>query len=1143
MTNPDEALSTYLHEVERELESGHATEHTYRPALKALIEGLRPGVRATNEPKRVECGAPDFVVSRDKRHRLTTIGHIEAKDVGVSLRDAARTDQLKRYREALPNLLLTNYLGFRWFVNGDLVESVQLADVADERLVPGPHSSNEVLDVLQNFLQHTPEPIRTPQALAERMARLSRLARDVLLNALTADRQSDTVEELHKALSETLIPDLDAEQFADIFVQTLAYGLFAARVNHGTSTEPFSRVHAALEVPRSNPFLRKLFAAVAGPALADEPFVGLVDDLADLLADTDIEAVLRGFGRRTRREDPIVHFYETFLAAYNPTLRELRGVYYTPEPVVDYIVRSIDSILRDQFGVADGLADTSRTEDGSHRVLILDPACGTGTFLYSVVDEIRQRFRSRSNAGLWNGYVKQDLLPRLFGLELLMAPYAVAHLKMDMELAGRDLPPDQQDKWHYEFDEDDRLGIYLTNSLTPAVPRSELLLGGYISDEANAAAEVKGELPIMVVLGNPPYSGHSANDSWREFWDPEDEKYKRELTWIGQLIQDYYEVDGQPLNERNPKWLQDDYVKFIRFGQWRIEQTGAGVLGYITNHGYLDNPTFRGMRQSLIDTFSDIYLLDLHGNVRKRESLATGRDDENVFDIQQGVAIGIFIKRPDHEGPARVFHDDLWGTRDSKYEWLGSRDVERTDWLEIEPASPNYLFIPQDPELRDEYEAGWQITDIMPTHVMGFQTHRDAFVVDFDREQLSSRFSEFLDRDKTDSEVRRKFFGTKSRGKHKPGDTGSWKMSEQRSSIQEEENWKSFIIECLYRPFDQRWIFYHPDVVDRPRLDVLQHVLEGPNMCLLAPRQVGSGDWQHAFVSDLVAESCVVSSRTKEQNYVFPLYLYQVDGPVGKTIAMDFESNTGDRGANFNDEFIKAVVDATGLTYVAEGKDDDETLTAEGLFSYIYGILHTPAYLTRYAEFLRTGFPRVPVVEDTDLFRTLRRIGRALVRTHRNLEHDPDHAEVSYPVAGSNVVEQIRYIAPGEKDSREGKTLDTGRLYINSGSQGHSAQYFEGVEPQWWRYIVGSYQVLEKWLRDRKGRQLSYAELTHYRSIMSAIKTSVRLESELDEAIPEWPSAAAERVLDTSGYDSSDAISHLPDKAAEDAGDDSIHRS
>ncbi len=513
------ALQGYLSAIEKDYQSGQATEYTYRGALKALLEALDANVSARNEPKHIKCGAPDYMIERNN----LTIGYIEAKDIDISLDKVEKDEQLKRYLRALDNLILTNYLEFRWYVQGEKRMTARLATPrTDRRLRLDKEGAVAVEEILRSFLEQSAEPIRKPHELAKRMARLAHMIRDIITTAFEQRIASRNLQDLYQAFQDVLLPELKAAEFADMFAQTMAYGLFAARYNH-TQSRPFRRDDAAREIPRTNPFLRRLFGAIAGPDLDDEPFVGFVDKLAQVLAFTDMEAVLADFGKHTRQEDPIVHFYETFLIQYDPKLRELRGVYYCPEPVVSYIVRSVDHLLREHFDCPDGFADTNIVshsyvdKDGNERVedvprvLVLDPATGTGTFLYHVIALIRENYQQMGNAGMWSSYVRQHLLQRLFCFELLIAPYAMAHLKLGMQLASVDLPEAERATWAYDFTTDERLGIYLTNTLDEALKRSQVLFGSYISDEANEAARVKQGYPVMVVLGNPPYSGHSAN--------------------------------------------------------------------------------------------------------------------------------------------------------------------------------------------------------------------------------------------------------------------------------------------------------------------------------------------------------------------------------------------------------------------------------------------------------------------------------------------------------------------------------------------------------------------------------------------------------------------------------------------------------
>ena len=732
------AITDYLRLIEQSWQSGDATEHTYRPALKALVEAIaqenRLTVLATNEPKRVQCGAPDFIVTR----RQTPLGYIEAKDIDEPLTRVEKGEQMGRYLPSLGNLILTDYLEFRWYVGGEHRLTARLASVGlSNKLRVETDGATHVSELLAQFLQVSVPTINTPKELATRMAALTHLLREALTMAFAVEGVTGgLLHELLASFREVLIHDLQPADFADMYAQTLCYGLFTACCNMPIREE-FTRVKSPYFLPKTNPFLRKMFTQIAGPDLEDEPFVWVVDDLADLLNRADIGAILQNFGKRTRQQDPVVHFYETFLAVYDPKLREARGVYYTPEPVVSYIVRSVDHLLKTEFGLADGLADISKVTmpaaDGRprelHKVQILDPATGTGTFLYGVIDQIHQRITENGQGGMWSSYVSTHLLPRLFGFELLMAPYAVAHMKLGLQLA----------ELGYDFHANERLRVYLTNSLQEAfeLPPSSGFTQ-WLNSEAAEANEITQDLPILVILGNPPYSGHSAN---KGKWITELLHGKDSMT--GKSTSNYFEVDGRSLGEKNPKYLNDDYVKFIRFAQWRIDQTGYGILAFITNNGYLDNPTFRGMRQSLMHSFNDIYLINLHGNSKKGEKTPDGNKDENVFDIQQGVSICFFIKfSPSSSSDMtekKVYYSDYMGSRQSKYSRLNRESISLSSRTELKPQAPFYNFIPQNTQLLPEYEMNWKIIDIFNVYSTGFKTHRDDFAIDFDKLVIQSR--------------------------------------------------------------------------------------------------------------------------------------------------------------------------------------------------------------------------------------------------------------------------------------------------------------------------------------------------------------------------------------------------------------------
>jgi len=752
-------IQTYLNELQTAISAGNATEHTHRPALKNLLCAILPDYRITNEPRRIACGSPDFEVAKDD----VPVGHIEAKDIGIDLDKVQQSEQLERYLSSLNNLLLTDYVEFRWFVEREYRPemTVRLAE-RDKKgnLKPIPESFARLETLLQTFVNTQIVTLRSPEELADKMAHIARLINGVMLDAYKQEEKEGKDGKLHAQLNSfrtVLIDTLKVEEFTSMVAQTICYGLFAAKCSADLS-QPFNRLTASHFVPKTNPFLRNLFNQIAGIEL-DERLVWMVDHLCAVLNRADIAAILENFGRKTRQEDPVVHFYETFLVQYNPKLRELRGVYYTPEPVVSYIVRSVDLVLKDKFKLKQGLADNSLLENGLHKVQILDPATGTGTFLYSVFATIFEKFRK--NKGMWSDYVSKHLLPRVHGFELLMAAYTVAHMKLSLQLK----------EYSYDFKSDERLRIFLTNTLDEAHKEGEALLAQWLSNEANEANGVKSTSPVMVILGNPPYSGHSANTG----------------KWINDLLRgeggsaNYFAVDGQSLNERNPKWLNDDYVKFIRFAQWRINQTGYGVLGFVTNHGYLDNPTFRGMRQALMQDFDEIYIIDLHGNSKKKEQSPDGSVDKNVFDIQQGVAIGIFIKYREKKAEyAKIYHAHLHGERAFKYHYLAEKDINTTTWTTLQPQSPFYLFIPQNVDLLEEYNQGWKITEIMPINVLGFQTHRDEFAIAFDENTMVQRIAEMRNKTVSDGDFA---------SKYNINDNRDWQLNNSRNILKDDVEW------------------------------------------------------------------------------------------------------------------------------------------------------------------------------------------------------------------------------------------------------------------------------------------------------------------------------------------------------------------
>ena len=1028
-------LTNYFKAITNVAGQGDAREESFYSCLETLLQQFaastdRSEVHVTTLPKKTEAGNPDFRVWNGQDR---IIGYIEAKKpTEENLDHVETTDQLKRYRQTFPNLILTNFFEFRLYRDGQLVDRVLAARPRILQLgaVPPVEKGDELLNLLEQFCSFSLPRSYTAESLAVELAKRTRFLRDVVADELREGK--GVLQGFYQAFQTYLIANLTREDFADLYAQTITYGLFAARTR---AEDGFNRRLAYYSIPRTIGILRDVFQFIS---LGDLPrqLEWIVDDISEVLAVADAGGILDRFYREGKGSDPIVHFYETFLAQYDPQERERRGVYYTPEPVVSYIVRSLHQLLREKFGRSDGLA--------SEGVTLLDPAAGTMTFVARACQEAVREFEGKYGTGGREEFIRDHILKNFYAFELMMAPYAVGHLKMSFFL----------EELGHRLSNDERFQFYLTNTLEMEELEQTSLPGmASLAEESRLAGEVKKRRPILVILGNPPYSGHSSNRG----------------KWILDLIKDYKQVDGKPLGEKNPKWLQDDYVKFLRFAQWKIEQAGQGLVGMITNHSYLDNPTFRGMRQSLMQTFDEIYVLDLHGNSLKRETCPDGSKDKNVFDIRQGVAIAFFIKH----GPSRsndfsrseMYHADLWGLRQDKYDWLLSHDVETTDWQEISPKPEFYLFLARDEAALEQYNEFVKVTEIFPVHSVGVVTSRDRFVIDFDREALKRRIRMFRDTSMPD-EVIRKAFDLK--------DKKGWTLAEKRKRVQQDEAWEKKIVRYLYRPFDARWIFYHPDAIERSRREVMRHMMR-ENIALMTCRQLSQLAWSHAMVSSLISDDCMVSNRTRERGYLMPLYLYPDDSK--KDLFSELEPD--EKKPNLNSKIVAALTAAYG-----------EEPTPEDIFHYIYAVLYADTYREKYAEFLKIDFPRIPFTADFELFQTLAALGKRLVGLHllRSEELDPPAARFQ-----------------GQGDSRVARTKSQGfryepeeeRVYVNK------TQYFEPVPLELWEYQIGGYQVLAKWLKDRRERRLTLEEIKTYCRVVTAIRHTIALQEDIDALYPE----------------------------------------
>jgi len=1055
-------LKAYLKRIYEVAQRGDAREESYYSNLEELLKAFadsinKKHIHITTLPKKTEAGNPDFRVW-DGRQNI--VGYIEAKEPFLGNLDyIENSEQLKRYRHIFPNLILTNFFEFRLYRNGRLIDKVLLARpfiVHELRTIPPVENKGKFINLLDKFFSFSVPKAYTSASLAIELAkRTSFLKEQVVLEELKEKRAS--ILGFYEAFQKYLIAGLTKENFADLYAQTITYGLFAARTRCGNG---FNRKLAYDYIPRTVGILRDVFRFISLEELPKQ-MECIVDDISEILAVADINEILSKFYHEGKGKDPVYYFYETFLAEYNPTEREKRGVYYTPESVVSYIVRSLNIILKEHFNRPDGFA--------SHPVTVLDPAAGTLTFLAEVSKLAIDEFTANYGEGGKESFIREHILKNFYAFELMMAPYALGHLKMALLLEESD----------YRLGEDERFKFYLTNTLEMEELEQTALPGMVsLAEESHFAGKVKKEKPILVILGNPPYSGISANLSEKQVTLNKGNRYvinyqiqkdeasgsyklvsqteqaKRKMkikqkTWIGELIEHYKVIDGQWLGERNPKWLQDDYVKFIRFAQWKIDQAGEGVLGFITNHSYLDNPTFRGMRQSLMNSFDEIYLLDLHGNSLKREKCPDGSKDENVFDIRQGVAISLFIKKKGLE--KKVFHSECWGLREDKYKWLSENNIKTTDWKEIKPKSEFYLFIPREEALMEAYSKHPKITEIFPVNSVGIVTSRDGFVIDFDRQSLVGRIKVFRDKELSDETITRTF-GLK--------DKANWKLTKAREGIGKDDKWREAITQILYRPFDIRWVFYHNEVIERPRKKVMRHMVK-ENLGLVSTRFVFRKEYgfHHTFVTEKILDINQIQSPGTAQ--LFPLCLYPDKGDM-------FSQQESPGGKpNLNPKLVKSLTGAYG-----------REPTPEEIFYYIYGVLYSNVYRTKYAEFLKTDFPRVPFAKDYELFSRMGKYGSELVDLHLLKSAELNNPIAKFQGSGDNQVEKPRY--------------DEDRVYINND------QYFEGIEKEVWEYQIGGYQVLDKWLKDRKGRKLSLDDIKHYCQIATALKKTIEVQEEID---------------------------------------------
>ncbi len=990
---------------------GDATEFSYRTDIDNMLQSAVAefGVAADilQEPSRIQnSGAPDFRISAKGGG---IIGYVECKTPGANLQKLTTTAQLTKYRALSGNILLTD--SWRWLL---LRDGKKIADVALTKK-PSQQTKTEFTNLLRTFIESEAEKIGDAKRLAESLARRCALLRVGLEGHAEDDPAKSRLHGLLAAFRTALDTDLAFAEFANAFAQTLVYSLLLAKLKAPAGVK-LDLYTINQHIPANFAVIREITTFLQNlDNLEYENIAWVVDDILATINAMDAAAVTESMSYRNGgkgfddSDDPYLYFYENFLAAYDSKMRESRGVYYTPPPVVKFIVRAVDDLLRSDFGLSNGLAETNG-------ITALDFAAGTGTFMLEMMRTVLDGKSKPSRDMLTHGH----LLKNFYGFELLIAPYAIAHLKLSQFLADNDVP----------LKKDERINIFLTNTLEQISGQVELPMMPQLAEEANRAQAIK-DAPVLVICGNPPYSVNSQNTG----------------SWIVKLIAAYKKVDGTPLGEANPKALLDDYVKFIRFAQWKMENVERGIVAIITNHGFLDNPTFRGMRQSLMNTFDALYFLDLHGNANKQETAPDGGKDENVFAIRQGVAISILVKNSQVEQKG-VFHADLYGKRDTKYSACLESDMNTIGWKPINPAAPFYLFIPRDEKAAKKYENFHSVKDIFTVQGTGIKSHRDHFAYAFDVDEIKTRINEMIDPNISTEDMREKY-GLQ--------DTRDWSLENARRQLKDNHSFDKFLKPCSYRPFDIRWCYYGKETMELHRPELMENMLVGENigLCVSRRQEIG-GEWRHGFITDKIIQ--IHAGVVKEGTYLMPLYHY--DSVIGKTI----------RRENIEPKFRRWIDDHYGTAH-----------TPEDILGCIYATMHSPDYRNRYADFLRSDFPRIPFPADNNEFKRLATIGTELINAHLLRENCTGNLGQLDGTSTSHKVEKIKY---DEK---------TERLYFNQN------EYFSPIPPEVFNFQIGGYQPLDKYLKSRKNRTLILDETETIQKVTNAIAFTIGKMGEIDK--------------------------------------------
>lgn len=1054
MPHDQQLIKDYFEAINAVYKTGDASEYSYRSALENLLNGLlSPTYKAINEPRHVDCGRPDIAIVRAKDG--VTVTTIETKDIGKpDLEGRGRNqEQFDRYKRAMNHVVFTDYLRFIFYEGGsdESTADIRIGEIRGGKAQPRMEESMQLIGELRGSVGASIQPIRTSAQLADLMARKSKLMSAIIADILNKESNDDDaatglLRNTMNNMKNALIGSLNADSFAKVYSQTVAYGLFAARL-HDDTPDDFTRAEAAELIPRTNMLLRGIFNELAGNTI-HERILWIVDDMVGMFAATNLQQLFETDIKRDR--DPLIHFYEDFLKAFSPEDKIRYGVWYTPLQVVRFIVRAVDAFLKKHLGIHEGLADTKKKtlHSESHgdltveRVQILDPAVGTGTFLAEVVNLVADSFQGQQT--LWQKYVHESLLPRLYGFEIQMASYTVAHVKLDLALAHTG----------YKLLKNDRFHICLTDALLHK-EAGAVSTGHWISKEQEEADTIKLRRPIMVMLGNPPYNGESENKG--EEIEKLIEAYKQEPQEGGGRIAD-------------TKWLNNDYVKFIALAQSYIEQTGEGIIGFINPNSYLESRTFRGMRFQLLRAFNDIYVVNLHGSAKTHERCPDGSRDDNVFDIEPGVCINLFVRRSlpceaqKSKPLAHVHYIDLYGRRSEKLAELERSDIGKMAFTEVTPSAPMYYFAPIERAKEDEYNEGFMPDDLFIKRGLGMRTHRDNIAYQFTEEKIKAVVKDF--HDLTEEGVKAKY-GIERESRDQ-------KVRLAQNNVRTSGLHADNLRKALYRPFDVRHTYFtnmSKGFIVFPVFDVMQHLTHkdtSKNLGLIVGQSgqvVGDMPWNLCFATDTIVD---LNIFYRGGGYVYPLYVKGQDN-IQQGEATQTTIQFDDTVPNLNESTLLKIADSLGFRP-----------TPEQLFYYIYAILHSPCYRETYKEFLKRDFPRIPYPTNKAHFLKLDELGENLCRLHLMQGCDEWGARKLHPLCGNggSVVGQYEW--------------SEGKVWINGGS------FFNNVPREVFDFYIGGYQPASKWLKDRRNKELTFAELEHYSNIIHVLQQTIELQKKID---------------------------------------------